>query len=189
MLDVKIVRRGEIWQYNPAIRDYTDDDVFHAISGTPTIASDKLRLNGDEIITYGTVFQFGSLEFYLTIPAVPTTGDVRQFGFKNNGDLGKMIFNITDTDFTADVYDAAGTVIGQKTIDWDTDWTAEEVRYRITWDERTICFAIDDVIVARFEAGFDKEIIDSDIMNKFPMNGYLKNTNADNMDISLINYC
>ena len=188
MLDVKIVRRGEIWQYNPAIRDYTDDDVFHAISGTPAIASDKLRLNGDEIITYGTVFQFGSLEFYLTIPAVPTTGDVRQFGFKNNGDLGKMIFDVTDDVFSAKVYDAAGTIIDTKTIEWDSTWTAAEARFRITWEDRNIIFAVDDVIVATFNAGFDKDIIDSDIMNKFPMNGYLKNTNADNLDCSLIQY-
>lgn len=185
-MDVRVIRKGDIWQYNPAIRDYTDDDVFHAISGTPAISSNKLRLSGDEVITYDSVFQFGSLEFYFTIPTAPATGDVRQFGFKNNGDCGKMIFDVTDAVFSAKVYDSAGTLIDTKTIEWDSDWTAAEARYTITWNERSIFFLVNDVIVARFEDGADIE--DSDNLNRLPLAGYIKNTNVDNMDLSLLNY-
>lgn len=187
-MESQIVRRGEIWQYNPATEGYSADDVFHALTGTPAISSSKLRLNQDEVITFDKRFQFGSVEFYLTIPAVPTAGDIRQWGFKNNGNDGLMVFDITDDAFTAKVYDSSGTSVASKTIEWDDDWTATEARYRITWAERSVYFAVNDVIVARFEDGWDKDIIDSDIMNKLPMALYLKNSNDDSFDISLINY-
>lgn len=187
-MDINIVRKGEIWQYNPATEGYSADDVFHELTGSPAIVSSKLRLNQDEIITYDKRFLLGSLEFYLTIPFIPTAGDVRQFGFKNNDNKGALLFDITDDVFTANVYDSAGTLISSKTVNWDANWTATEARYRISLSERSVYFAINDIIVARFESGADKDIIDSDLMFKNPLGIYLKNSNNDSTDVSLINY-
>lgn len=187
-MDVSIVRSGDIWQYNPAVEGYSADDVFHPLTGAPAISSGKLRLNADEIITYDKKFQYGNLEFLITIPVAPTAGDVRQFGFKNNDDKGLMVFDFTGAVFSAKVYDAGGTLIATKTIPWDTDWTATEARYRIAWNNRNIYFIIDDTIVARFDEGFDKDVVPADIMNSQPMGIYLINSNADNMDVALINY-
>ena len=187
-MNVQIVRQGEIWQYNPLTEGYTNDDVFHAITGTPAVSSNKLRLNADEVISYDKRFKNGSMEFLITIPTAPASGDVRQIGLKNNDNKGAMLFDITDTAFTAKVYDASGTIIATKTINWSSGWTAAEARYRISWGERDVYFAINDTIVARFEAGVDKDITEDKIIGKNPIAIYLKNSNSDNMDVSLINF-
>ena len=187
-MDVNIVRSGQIFQYNPATEGYSANDVFTPLTGTPTISSDKLRLNAAEVLTYDKRFQFGNLEFLLTIPAAPTAGDVRSFGFKNNDNKGMMVFDITGAVFSAKVYDSKGTLIATKTINWDSDWTAAEAQYRIAWNNRNIYFLVDDVFVARFDEGFDKDIVAEDIMGSQPMGIYINNGNADNVDVSLINY-
>lgn len=187
-MDVQITRSNDIWSYNPLTEGYTEDAVFSAIAGTPTISSNKLRLNEDTIITYDKTFKNGSLEMVITVPTVPTTGDARQFGFKNSdSDLkGAMLFDVTDDDFTAKVYDASGTLIESRVINWNAGWTASEATYRITWSSRRVLFVVNNVIVARFDAGEGQAITPDIKMANKPMYLYLKNVNADNMDVSLI---
>lgn len=187
-MNVQITKSNDIWSYNPLTEGYSEDAVFSAITGTPTISSNKLRLNEDTIITYDKTFKDGSLEMVITVPTAPTTGDVRQFGLKNaDGDLkGAMLFDVTDDVFTAKIYDASGTLIASKVINWNADWTADEATFRITWANRQVFFAVRNVIVARFTSNGD--IASTVQMARHPMYLYLKNVNADNMDVSLITF-
>jgi len=187
-MQVEVVKQGQIWQYNPLSEGYTDDDVFNTISGTPAISSNKLRLNAAVVQTYDKRFQNGSLEMLITIPVAPTSGDIRSFGLKNNDNKGAMLFDIADAVFSAKAYDAGGTLIDTFTINWDTDWSATEARYRISWGRDAIVFAIDDTIVARLDTGEYGNIATDDVLSRQPINIYLNNTNSDNMDISLINF-
>lgn len=173
-----------IWSYNPLTEGYTADAVFHAISGTPTISSSKLRLNQTSIVTYDRTTLFGDLEITATIPAAPTSGDSRQFGFRNNTGLhGVMVFDITDAVASAKVYDSAGTLIASKEITWNSNWTNAEARYRISWHKnRTIYFTIEDTVVAMFNAD---DLFDS-VLGSEPMHIYVSNANNDNVDISFV---
>lgn len=189
-MNVQIVRTGDVWGYNPLSEGYTEDAVFSAVAGTPTISSNKLRLNAASIITYDKVFLNGSMEIQMIIPAVPTTGDDREFGLKDTATStkGAMLFDVTDDVFTAKVYDASGVLVASKVINWNADWTNEEANYRITWTERDVYFVINNVIVARVEGGFDKDIVSADILSKKALHLYIANANSDNMDISLISF-
>jgi len=185
-MDVQITRSNDIWKYSPLTDGYSDGDFFGTISGTPAIASNKLRLNAAEIASISS-FKNASVEMLLTIPVVPTAGDVRIFGWKamDDGDLGRAEFEVTDDEFFASVYEPDGTLIASKPIPWDSDWTADIARYRISMSENNIFFAINNVIVARFEN--TKEITADVALVKKPLEIHVSNENSDNLDITSIN--
>uniref|UniRef100_A0A6M3K891 Uncharacterized protein n=2 Tax=viral metagenome TaxID=1070528 RepID=A0A6M3K891_9ZZZZ len=188
-MDVNITRPNNLWQYVPGKTEgsYVSGDFFSTISGTPSIASNKLRINTAEVESLASFFG-GSLELLINVPVEPTAGDVRAWGFKidNDGNEGRVEFDITDTDFTANLYDASGTVVASKTIDWDATWTAAEARYRISAAERNYIFAVNDTIVARFEYGRNNDITEDKILSRKPVSIHIQNGNADNMDVGLV---
>jgi len=172
----------EMWKYNPAVDGYDEDYLLSALTGTPAISSSKLRLTSAGVISLQG-FRNGSAEFTMTIPTAPTAADDREFGFSNNINNRKMVFDITDDVFSAKVYDVDGTIIDTKVIPWDASWTAASARYRITCGDRSVIFAIDDTIVARFEAIWD---ITTEIIGNSSLSILISNGNADNLDVSLI---
>lgn len=187
MTDVQITREGKIFKYSPLVDGYSNGDIFKTLTGTPAISSNLLRLNADEIGSLES-FRNASLEIYATIPAVPTAGDVRALGFKSldNGNLGRCEFEVNDAVFSAVVYDAGGTLIERRTINWSSAWTALPARYRVTTFETGVVFAINDTIVARYDRAEDKEIISSDKLSKQPLEIHVSNSNADNLDVTSI---
>jgi hypothetical protein len=188
-MDVNIARANGIWQYVPGITEtsYTTGSFWRTISGTPSIASNKLRLTSAEAETMNS-FLHSSVELLVNVPVAPTAGDVRAWGFKldTDGNKGRAEFDITGAVFSAKVYDASGTIIATKVIPWNVAWSAAEARYRISTSERDIVFAIDDTIVARFEAGRNNDITEDKVMSKKPIAVHLQNGNADNMDVALV---
>jgi hypothetical protein len=150
-MHVNIDRNSNIFLYDVKTSGY-DTNIWNTISGTPTVATGKLKLNTAEINSFAA-FTKCSVEFLMTIPTAPTSGDSRSWGLKvyNYGNKGRIEFNITDTNFTAKVYDDSGTLIDSIPITWDSNWTNIEARFRITFSERNVFFSINDVIVARFQ--------------------------------------
>lgn len=176
-MDVKITRSNDIWSFDPQVGGY-DETLWKTITGTPAIAGTILRLTSAEIISY-QVFKNLSVEFAVTVPTAPATGDSKAWGLKNysKGNKARAEFDITDAVFTAKVYDESGTVIASKTITWDATWTAAEARYRISISERNVFFAVDDTIVARFE---DVNVA------KSPVSLHIVNADADNLDVGAV---
>lgn len=189
MVDVQITRNNDIFKYDPAVDGYSDGDLFKKVegAGTPAISSGKLRLNAVGIISMES-FKNCGLSINMLIPTAPTAGDSRVWGFKsyNDGDMGRCEFVIADAAFTAKVYDRAGTLIGSKTINWNSDWTNTAARYRINISESNVFFYINDVAVARFQDGIGREITAGVKLRKFPVEIHINNANSDNVDITSI---
>jgi len=150
-MHVNIDRNSNIFLYDVKTNGY-DTNIWNTISGVPSVASGKLVLNNAEVNSFAA-FTKCSIEFLMTIPTAPTLGDSRAWGLKtyNYGNKGRIEFDITDTNFTAKVYDDSGTIIESIPITWDTNWTNTEARFRISFSERNVFFSVNDVIVARFQ--------------------------------------
>jgi len=179
-MDVQITMRGEFYTFDAKV-DGFDENFWKKISGTiadPSTTSNKLRLTSAEINTIPS-FQQSSVEFLATVPVAPVAAQSKTFGYKNAGagNQGRAEFDITGTAFTAKVYDEAGTIIESKTINWDSGWTANESRFRVTTAGRSVTFVINDTIVAQFN--------DVDI-SPVPKQIHIKNGNADNLDIAVV---
>lgn len=184
-MDVQITRPGDSWQYDPLRYGYSSGDVLKTVSGSPSVSSNKLRLNAAEVVSMQG-FRLANFSFTLNIPAVPTLADVRSWGIKTTGANSVSVakFDIADTVFSAKVYDRVGTIIGTKTINWSSDWTATDTIFSIRISERNVFFVINETIVARFEETVEiKQTVQLTIA---PLCLDVKNTNADNVDISLL---
>lgn len=161
--------------YDPK-RDGYDTTIWKTVSWTPSLSSDKIRLNNSSIIWYDSI-QSGDLIMALTIPVAPTAWDSRLFGFSQLTNGSFVGFNITGTVFKAQIVDSAGVSTLSSAITWNTDWTAAVVDFRVhfTWFDAK--FYINDVQVAA---------ISNIAEMKYPLSVSINNVNADNLDISSI---
>ena len=159
--------------YDVKMRGY-DTSFWKTLTGTPSIAANKLRLNAEEIASYYQ-FLFGIFEFAVNVPAVPTAGDARKIGLINPAApaRGSVYFEIVGIIFRAVSYDDDENV--QRTV---LTWSGEgaEQIFRIEWEKDYIVFSLAGVAVANHKAG----------IGKIPHALYLNNGNADNMDMG---YC
>ena len=171
--------------YDPKRQGY-DTSLWKSLAGTPAISSDKLRLNADEIVSY--VDMYGcDLTMRITIPAVPTAGDVRRFGLASVGFGAYIVFDITDDVFTIYANDGKGNTKSE-IVAFDAAWAADDIDFEIRWRGTYADFLIRGVHVltpANVD-GATYRITDIAIP-KGPLSIYFKNSNSDNMDISSIN--
>lgn len=184
-MDVNVRRSNELWQYDPSVDGFTSGSILFTAAGAPAISGGKLRLNAAEVVSLAA-FRNSSLDMAINVPTAPTAGDARSFGLEMNGGANKcrMKFDISGTVFSASVYNANGTLIGTKTINWSSAWTATEAIYRISFSERNVFFTVNDVIVASFLD--QQELLASVTLGKQPVSVFLKNENADNMDCGVL---
>lgn len=149
------------------------------------------RVNADEIATYDAYSPIIDIEFPITVPAAPTSGDVRAWGLKSPGlgNRGRIEFDITGSVFSARPYDETGTLLtvrspstGQalasNAITWDAAWTNTLVRYRIQHFNSRINFLINETVYAYTDVAAANPGI--------PNHGHIINSNADNMDVRAI---
>ena len=70
--------RGELIPRDTVIYDVKmrgcDRSFWKTLTGDPSIAANKLRLNAEEAASYFQ-FLFGTFEFAVNVPAVPTAGE------------------------------------------------------------------------------------------------------------------
>jgi len=189
-MDVNVINQNTSFVYDPAVVGY-ETSFIKAISGTPTVSSSKLRLNAAEIATYD-FFKFADVLFVMTVPAAPTSGDVRAWGLKVPalGNNARVEFDITGAVFSCKVYDDFGTAIGSTTVVWDATWTAAVVRYRIRFTQDGIKFYVDLnslttlTCVARFAiSGNASQPV---TLPTIPQVVHIINSNADNLDVTAI---
>ena len=176
-MDVVITRSNDVFLFDAKVSGY-DTAVWKTISGTPAVVSNKIQINAAEINSH-YAFRNVNLEFLLTIQTAPTAGDERQFGLKsaNFGNKSALIFYISGANFSARAYDEAGNLIASYVINWDSNWTNTESRFRISTSERNVFFSINDTIVAKFE---------DVLLTKLPLSVNILNTNADDLLLSSV---
>mgnify|MGYP006935481841 CR=1 FL=1 len=184
MSDVRVTSSLFSFVIDFQVYGYDTTSLFTTVSGAPAISSNKLRLNAAETRSKSQ-YLYGEYVFRMTIPTAPTSGDVRQFGLEGVaiGNRGALRFNIVDTRFYVSAYNNAGTLIGEETIAWNSDWTATATDYRIAWSEQGVTFKVvgstaAHVAIANIQFGLN-------VVN-MPLFLSVDNDLADNLDITYI---
>lgn len=123
---------------------------YKTISGTPSAATGDLNFNSSEICGLA-YYKFLDIAFYLTIPTAPTAGHSRAWGLKSlaGGNKGRIEFVVDGADFKATAYDNDGTEIDTVIIPWDSDWTNENIEYKIRWTDGVIQFYVNGYCYAK----------------------------------------
>lgn len=167
--------------YDPQIKGF-DASFWSQLSGTTTVASGKLRYNAASSASF-ILFEFADLfNFMVNVPVQPTSGDSRRWGLFSpaTGNIGAMYFDITGAVFTVKVVDSSGNV-QSKTITWNNAaWSANDIVYGIAWTPDRVQFWINGAIVATFG------ILAGNTIPFTALPLYIKNGNADNMDVSYV---
>ena len=166
-----IPRSGFI--YDILMRAY-DTSFWKSITGTPTIASSKIRLNADTCASYYQVIK-GNIDIPVNVPTTPSAGEAKKWGFLNPGDptKGSMYFEIAAAVFRAVSYDNDGTA--QTTVLTFADHTAEKI-YSIEWGDDYINFLKEGTVVATHKTR----------VGSLAQSIYLHNADADNTDFGSI---
>jgi hypothetical protein len=162
-----------------------DPSIWKTVSGTPSVASNKYRLNAAEMLTYSQ-YRFGEFEFNMTVPAAPTAADNRVIGLvsKSFGNRGRIIFNFDTTGvLLAQVYDRYGNSLFSETIPWNAAWTNTPALYRIGWSGNAIVFTVSlptgaSLYTTTYQAGGNPL--------RLPMTVDVANANADNLDVTSV---
>lgn len=171
--------------YDPSIDGYSAGVFFSTGSGTPAVSGGLLRLNAASVYTVSRYTTSLDMEFKLTVPAIPTSGDSRKWGMflPATGNKGACYFEISGATFRVRMYDNNGTtLIIDQTIAWDAAWTATAVRYRIAKTARSAQFFINDVLYS------GQVMVESDppANVNIPVAIAVVNGNADNMDMTYL---
>ncbi len=150
--------------YDPAIKG-VDGSFLANIAGTATLSAGKILLNADTIATF-VQMNYGILDFKMALPAVPTSGDAREFGFFAPNGIEKITLSIIGAVATFNVVDDEG-FLTQVTIDSDL-LTAEDHTVQIRWTAEYQALNIDGEDVAVTTRGVNASL---------PI--YMKNANSD----------
>lgn len=153
-----------------------DTSFWKALSGTPSVASNKLRLNADTIGSYYQ-FLFGIFDFAVNVPTTPSSGEAKKWGLlnPNNATGGSAYFEIVGSVFRAVSYDDDGNA--QTTVITWGGWETSETLFRIEWERGYIIFSVAGTVVATHLTR----------VGKSPLGLYLINADSDNTDLGYIN--
>ena len=171
-------------EYSPIIKQF-DSTFWSTLAGAPAMSGNVLRFTSATVATF-LLFEYGDFRFDLNIPAVPTVGDARIWGLKlpDSNNFGAAYFEVTGTTFRAVTYDRFGTA-QTTTLTWDdTNYSAKVVEFRILWEPDQVGFLINDVVVATHSDTNGGHIPDMAKKGSLPI--YIKNGNADNMDLTYL---
>jgi hypothetical protein len=125
--------------YDGVIKQF-DTAFWKQTAGTTTMSTNKLLYNAAATASY-IQHEFADVEFALTVPAVPTSGDLRHWGLRAPASLnfGATYFDVAGTVFSCKVVDNVGNAYS-KTVVWSAAWTAVETLFRIVWEPDRIQF-------------------------------------------------
>lgn len=180
-MDTTISRKNQSFLWTGKVSGY-DTTIWKPITGTPTLSSDKIRINAAEITTF-LALKNGDVEIGITVPTAPTAGDSRFFGIYSPtlSTKGKMLFSVEDDECFVLAHDDDGTEIFKEQIVWDSDWTNAEARYRISWNANQILFSVNGTIVYQ-----TNDTVVARLIPSLPNNITIKNANSDNLDVSYL---
>ncbi len=173
--DTRDLREGYV--YDPIIKG-ADTTYWAAITGTLTVASNKLRFNTDHHASF-IQHIFGRFTLAVNIPTRPATNDNKIWGLRNPGAAlrGGIFFEISDTTFRVVSFDNYGDTSETTNLTWDSDsFDGAEINYGINWERDQIKFLIGDTVVATHTAS----------IGTLPLSIDIDNQDADNMDIGFV---
>lgn len=182
MAEVIKLDKRDGYVYDVVIKQY-DTNFWKSVTSLPTISSNLLRFNAAEAASY-LQHIFADVEFKMTVPAAPTSGDARYFGFKNPAGtgLGAVYFDITNAVFSLKIYDDFGNLYS-KVLTWSSGYTNTPTLFRIRWEKDGINVLINNVLVASIP-----QTTTGQTTGKMPPTGpvsiSIKNANSDNMDMT-----
>ena len=172
--------------YDPQIKGL-DSNFWATLGGTTITATGTpqiLRFNAATGASFLLHEFFFAADFKLNIPAKPTTGDSRRWGFfspAGSADFGGIYFDITGTAFTSNIVDDAGNSVS-KALTWDdTNWSGKAIVFRIVWEPDEIAFWVNGAKLATFDIGASNSL-----PQFIALPVYIKNGNSDNVDLSYL---
>lgn len=175
-MDVNIIRSGDVFREDVLTTGSFSTTIWTAFTGTPTYSSGVIVVNQDFMGTKNT-FERPQMLIDILIPAVPTEGDVRQWGLAGSASNSpQFIFDITDDVFSAVVIDNTGEELSRTTIPWDSDWTNAQIIWGITVFEREVHFLAEGALLCKYIGAIQKD----------PVAVIVKNENADDMKYRLL---
>lgn len=160
--------------YDPNRQPYDGTNVWKAVTGTPADSGGTLVFNAATGV-HKTDVMFASVTEVVTVPAVPTASDVRQWGLKMIGYGAYAVFDVTDTTFSVKTSD--GTTTDSQTIAFAAAWAAAATKFKIDWKPGILKYYINDTVVAT---------VTGNAVPRVPMSLYFKNSNADAMALSAV---
>lgn len=161
--------------YDIVMRGY-DTSFWKTLTGTPSIVSNKLRLNAEACASYYQMIK-GKFNFRVNVPTTLSAGEAKKWGLLNAGDptKGSMYFQIVGAVMNAVSYDNEGNV--QTTvITSDFPGAVAEYEYDIEWGDDYINFLISGTVVATHKTR----------VGSLAQALYLINEDADNTDFGSI---
>jgi hypothetical protein len=160
--------------YDP-IRQGLDTTLWKVLSGTPSAGATAITVNAASMIGYADIFK-GEITMKLTIPVAPTAGDTRIWGLRQMAANCGLTFEIDGETFSC-VADNIDGVSEEVEVTWNTAWTNQEVDWTIKWTGFSAEFLVNGVQIAFINAAG---------VPKVPLSIYLRNDNADDMDLAYI---
>ena len=165
------VRQGYV--YDVKMRGY-DTSYWKTLTGTPSVASNKLRLNAEECASYRQHL-YGTFTFAINVPTTPSAGEAKKWGLLNPAcpTLGSIYFEIVGAVFRVISRDNDGTA--ETTVaTWDGE--AAETLFKIEWERDNIVFSLGGTVLACHKTR----------VGSVPLALYLINEDADNTDTGYI---
>ena len=174
--------------FDPQRQGY-DTNLWKTLSGVPAINTNKLRLNAASIVHYADLYGC-DLTMTMNIPAAPIAGDSRRFGLSSVNLGAYIVFDITGAVFTIQAIDGLGNT-KTTTIDFLAAWAGSAIDYEIRWRGTYADFLINHVPVIDTTDATNKTYAANYRLNdiaipKGPLSVYIRNTNADNLDITAV---
>lgn len=176
MAEVIHLDKRDGYLYDPVVKQF-DTTFWKQVGGTTTISSNKMRFNAASAASY-LQHIFADIEFVVNVPANPTAGDSRQWGFKNPSEStrGYIYFDITDTTFSLKIEDEFGNTYSLPLTWSNGSYTGNDIAFRFRWEKDAINVFVNNALVT--------VVPQSTIVPPVgPIAAYINNGNADNMDV------
>ncbi len=176
--------------YDPIIKGY-DTSFWASLTGTPAATGTPqiIRYNAATSGSY-VLFEYADIEFQLLVPANPTAGDARIWGFKapSTNNAGAVYFEITGATFQLVIYDNWGNKSTYPLTWVNGTYTNAQTKFRIRWDYDYIYVYVADTLVYSIpSSAVNGQSSGSTAAKDLPRTAlpmYIKNGNADNMDVA-----
>jgi len=131
--------------YDP-LRSGYDENLWRTLVGAPAvIGAGRLKVDSGAIIGYGDITK-GDITMNINVPTAPGADASRVFGLYQPSRAAFIVFTIDDN-LTVSISDGTTTTTSDE-LEWNTDWTAANIDFRIVWEAGMVKFYINGGFVA-----------------------------------------
>lgn len=161
--------------YDP-IRQGYDTNSWRTLSGAPAIvAGGRLSVDSGSAIHYGDILK-GDISFNVNVPVAPGVNESRSFGLMAPNQSAYILFNIGSALICRTSDGVTSTDSGS--LEWNSNWTGNNIEFRIRWEAGTAKF---------FIGGAQVYAITNNSVPAGPLSLYLADDSALTMSIGDMN--